>query len=135
MKSFLFIPEIVFTDEATVWLFDNNHEGWFHVNSTHELSIDKHAGKVHIFGAVNVLLGKVYCHIFLPYLNLNPMENIWKVLKQKVRKQLPQNVQSLQECIENEWENLNDQKIMDICYSFVNRIDKCIDLDGYQIPY
>ena len=42
----LYVPEIVFIDEAT---------GCFYVNSAHELSIDKHAGKVHTFGADDVL--------------------------------------------------------------------------------
>ena len=192
MIRFLFIPEIVFTDEASVWLFDNNHEGWFHRDSNHELSIDKHAGKIHCFGAVDMLGGKLVIHTFhgnmdamrlteilrdvlLPEADyfypdgwvlghdngptftagttqhflrnngpiqlkwpskspdLNPIENVWHLLKQNVRKRLPSTVEELENCIHEEWERLDDNIIKKICESFPERIRKCIQLHGQQV--
>ena len=49
MITYPYIGDMVFSDETSIWLFDNNHEGWFHNNSNHELSIDKHSGKIHVF--------------------------------------------------------------------------------------
>ena len=63
-----FILEIIFTDETSMWLHNNNHEGWFHCNSSQELSIDKHSGKIQVFGAINLMIGKVFLWTFQEYL-------------------------------------------------------------------
>lgn len=39
MITYPYIGDIVFSDETSIWLFDNNHEGWFHKKSQHELSV------------------------------------------------------------------------------------------------
>jgi len=194
LQAYPFGSEIVFTDETSIWLNDNGHDGWFHCNSNHELSMDKHSGKVHAFGAINSMLGKVFLWTFRPYLktplmveilrdgllpqcdfffpegwvlahdngpqytsndtqyflrhngpiqlkwpskspDLNPIENVWGMLKNAVRKCHPQDIDSLEECVCNEWEKLDDFKIQNLCLSFPNRITKCIELHGSQVRY
>ena len=59
MISFPYVPEIVFTDDAIVWLHDNNHNqrgGFTSILRTNFQLISM----VQIFGAVNMLLDKVY---------------------------------------------------------------------------
>ena len=46
--------EVVFTDETSVWLNDNGHNGWFHNDCDHPLSMDKHCGKIHVWAAITV---------------------------------------------------------------------------------
>jgi transposase len=192
MISSPYIPEIIFTDETSVWLHDNNHEGWFHSNSVHELSVDKHSGKIQVFGAINLMIGKVFLWTFQEYLktplmieilrdglipqgdyffpdgwllahdngpqftsgetqqflnhngpyvikwpakspDLNPIEQAWHLLKQRVRKCLPQTLENLEIAITEEWEKIDDTILMSLCENFKSKLDKCISLRGRQI--
>jgi len=194
MKDFIFAPEIVFTDTSSIWLFDNNHQGWFHSNENNSLSVDKHSGKIHIWGAISMLYGKIamctfrsnldskllldilkedllpaagYCYPegwFLQMDNdskntsiliqnfvynyvpnfidwpsrapdLNPIENVWKLLKQKVRKRLPSTLDELENVIHEEWANLHDDTIIEICESFPDRIEQCLEKQGGRLNY
>jgi len=58
MRTFRFKNSIIFSDETTIWLHDNSHCGWFHNNIKQELSINRHAGKINVWGAISVR-GKV----------------------------------------------------------------------------
>ena len=192
MLTYPYVGEIIFSDETSVWLFDNNHECWFHKNSQHELSVDKHYGKIHVFAAVSAEVGKIVSSTFDRNLNagylvellkndlipqgdhfypegwvlahdnaptftaqltqrflqttsplildwpakspdLNPIENVWHLLKAAVRKRLPKTKQDLEEIIWNEWENLKDEVIQRICGSFIDRMNKCIEVNGNQV--
>jgi hypothetical protein len=42
---------------------DNNHEGWFHDRISHPMSLDKHAGKIHVWGSIS-FLGKICIRTF-----------------------------------------------------------------------
>ena len=187
-----YLADIIFTDESSVWLHDNNHEGWFHVSSSHELSIDKHCGKIQVFGAINLMVGKVFLWTFQEYLktplmieilrdglipqgdhyfpegwwlahdngpqfkshetqqflrqsspyllnwpakspDLNPIEHVWHLLKQQVRKCLPQTLEELEAAIQEEWEKIDDTVLSNLCESFQAKLEKCIQVNGRQI--
>jgi len=194
MQGFIFSPEIIFTDASSIWLFDNNHQGWFHRDAKNEMSIDKHSGKVHVWGAVSMMYGKLVLVTFrqnldsellyrilledlIPEANhyypngwflqmdndskntsgviqklvrekvpnninwpsrspdMNPIENVWKLLKQRVRKRLPQTIDELEDMIHEEWNRISDNDIIHICESFPDRVDKCIAAQGNRIKY
>jgi len=53
------MPEIIFTDTTSIWLFDNYNKDWFNDDPSHPLSVDKHSGKIHVWGSVSMLYGKI----------------------------------------------------------------------------
>lgn len=59
--------------------------------------------------------------------DLNPIENVWHLLKQAVRKRLPKSKEELEEILWDEWEKLKDDVIQKICESF---LDKCVAVNG-----
>lgn len=158
------------------------------------MSIDKHSGKVHVWGAVSMMYGKLVLVTFrqnldsellyrilledlIPEANhyypngwflqmdndskntsgviqklvrekvpnninwpsrspdMNPIENVWKLLKQRVRKRLPQTIDELEDMIHEEWNRISDNDIIHICESFPDRVDKCIAAQGNRIKY
>ena len=85
MRTFRFKNSIIFSDETTIWLHDNSHCGWFHNNIKQELSINRHAGKINVWGAISVR-GKVGITTFTETLNAklyrdildeHLIDNIW----------------------------------------------------------
>jgi len=192
--NFLYSPEIIFTDECSIWLFDNNREGWFHSKVSSPLSVDKHCGKIHCWGAINMLVGKVAFMTFrcnmdgrfyktiiqqtlIPNANrllpggyilqqdgnsshtskvamkyireevpmvmdwpskspdLNPIENVWSILKRNVRKRMVNNLNELERHIHEEWENFSNQKIILTCESFPKRVEEFFRLRGKKTNY
>jgi hypothetical protein len=182
---------VVYSDECSMWLHDNNHEGWFHHELSHPLSIDNHAGKIHVWASIS-FLGKICLRtfrvnnnqevyesilrdglqsgadskyggpgtwIFSPihtarsvknYLqtagilvldwpsksrDLNPIENLWSVLKKAVRRRLPKNINELKLYILDEWENISDYIARDLCNSMRFRVLECIQARGGLIEY
>ena len=193
-RNFIHSPETIFTDECSVWLNDNNREGWFNNEKDHPLSTDKHCGKIHCWAAVNMMYGKIsfttfkgnmdaqmYVQIlkdhFVPYAeeffpdgyflmqdndpkhkshvardfiqqnvsrfiewptkspDLNPLENIWSIFKQNVRKRLSKCLDELEDCLYEEWEKLDNNMIKKTCDSFPQRVQECYDLRGAQTHY
>lgn len=67
--------------------------------------------------------------------DLNPIENLWGVLKKRVRKQAPKTLKELKKVVINEWNKFDDAKIRQFCASFPNRIKKLKEFDGKCIGY
>jgi transposase len=67
--------------------------------------------------------------------DLNPIENIWTLLKQRVRKRLPKTLDELEEYIYDAWWSIDDMTISDLCNSIHSRIEKCIKARGGQVEY
>ena len=67
--------------------------------------------------------------------DLNPIENVWKLLKQRVRKRLPRTLDELEDIIHEEWNTLSDNVVINICESFPRRVEQCIDMHGNRIRY
>ena len=67
--------------------------------------------------------------------DLNPIENLWGVLKNNIRKRQPHTTEDLRNIIEEEWEALDDNYVKNLCLSIHNRIDMCIENEGARINY
>ena len=67
--------------------------------------------------------------------DLSPIENLWPVLKKKVRKRKPQTINQLEDFIIEEWNNLDNRYVATLCNSIHTRIEKCIASNGNKIKY
>ena len=67
--------------------------------------------------------------------DLNPMENCWALLKRSVKRRRPNDLDELENCIYEEWDNLDDNIVRNLCDSFPNRIRKVRILEGGKIKY
>jgi len=67
--------------------------------------------------------------------DLNPMENCWALLKRSVKRRRPNDLDELENCIYEEWNNLDDNIVRNLCDSFPNRIRKVRILEGGKIKY
>jgi len=65
----------VFEDECSFWLHYNGAYGWFHHNERNPLSMDRHSGKVHVYGAI-AFRGKVSLTLFRVNMNSNLYSNL-----------------------------------------------------------
>jgi len=182
----------VFADECSIWLNDNGHQGWFHKDANHPLSLDKHSGKIQVFAAISCL-GKITIHTFRGNLNsarfseillkrlipdanrihpygwilvednspchkgdaievlknqvpfvlnwpskspdLNPIENLWSLIKKEVRKALPKTLDELELAIHRVWNNIKNEIIENLCASFRFRIMTCYNRHGEKVDY
>jgi len=67
--------------------------------------------------------------------DVNPMENIWAIMKRNVSKRNPQNIQELIEAIHNECENFSQTTVSNIFHSIYNRVDQLIECRGNALSY
>lgn len=67
--------------------------------------------------------------------DLSPIENLWPVLKRNVRKRKPQTAMELENYIYEEWDQLDNQYISNLCNSIHNRISMCIENLGDKVKY
>ena len=66
--------------------------------------------------------------------NLNPMENMWSILKRRVEKQKPSNIDEL-ETIHEEWQNVDIRIVNNLTGSMKTRCLMIIDSGGERISY
>ena len=67
--------------------------------------------------------------------DINPIENLWSYLKQKVEELNPQNENELIELLFNLWENLDISLIHNLIDSVPSRLRTVIQSDGYPTKY
>jgi len=67
--------------------------------------------------------------------DLNPIENLWRILKNKIRKRQPQDLEQLERITLEEWYNIANHVIEHLCESFSNRIQKMMEAKGNKINY
>ncbi len=67
--------------------------------------------------------------------DLNPIENVWHVLKNQVYRRYPRNQQELRQFIEEEWLILPNQEVIDIAESFSRRLIQLEEAKGSYIGY
>ena len=67
--------------------------------------------------------------------DLNPIENVWAIMKRRVAEKEPQNISELEMAISEIWENL-EQGIIDNCVrSMVSRMTELQEKKGHKINY
>lgn len=67
--------------------------------------------------------------------DLNPIENVWGLMKRKVEKERPKNLQELQEKLQQVWDSFPLSDIKSLCNSMTRRIKSCIELKGDVTKY
>lgn len=67
--------------------------------------------------------------------DLNPIENIWSILKNNVNKRSPNNLETLKKYIQEEWDNLDDEIVKKTCQSFQRRLGALIASGGRSTRY
>ena len=67
--------------------------------------------------------------------DLNPIENLWSILDQKMKKRTPNNADELFACIEEAWCNLDQDLLQRLAESMPNRCQAVLDAKGYATKY
>ena len=67
--------------------------------------------------------------------DLNPIENVWGLMKKEVEKKNPEDLDSLEEIIQEVWDGLTLDYIKSLIKSMPNRLQRCIDLQGDVTGY
>ena len=67
--------------------------------------------------------------------DLNPIENAWKVIKDKVAKRGPQSLDQLEQYLKEEWRRLSPQYAQKLVDSMSRRMALCIKAGGDSIKY
>jgi hypothetical protein len=62
-------------------------------------------------------------------LNLNPLENVWKLLKDAVQygQTCPRNLEELTMTLEREWRSIGTVKLCNLCHSMLIRLQSVIE--------
>ena len=67
--------------------------------------------------------------------DMNPIENIWAIMKSQISKIRPQTTAELKIEIRRSWRLLSDNYIVNCIQSMSNRLQLVLDNNGYKIPY
>lgn len=67
--------------------------------------------------------------------DLNPIENVWNIIKQRLSKYNPNNLDELFLFIDKEWGNIDKKTISNLIRSMKNRCEKVIASKGFPIDY
>ena len=62
--------------------------------------------------------------------DLNVIENVWKLITDKVNTRCPRTVQGLCKVIQQEWEKLDQKVICDLVMSMPRRLQAVLDVEG-----
>ena len=64
--------------------------------------------------------------------DMNPVENVWALMKHEVEKSLPTTLAQLKSVIQDVWQNIEAEHF---CSSMPNRIAQCLTLEGATTSY
>jgi hypothetical protein len=67
--------------------------------------------------------------------DLNPIENLWNVLKARVYARYPQTLEELEQFVREEHAAIDLAFIKHICCNMSRRLQLVIDYEGHKIPY
>jgi transposase len=67
--------------------------------------------------------------------DLNPIENLWSIVKSKVEKRMPKNLDDLENFMVEEWQNIPDSVLINLSNSMKRRCELIIEKNGERIPY
>jgi transposase len=67
--------------------------------------------------------------------DLNPVENVWHLLKNKVYKRVPNTLNELEDYILDEWDRLEDATVESLASSFPSRLGEAIEVEREVTHY
>ena len=67
--------------------------------------------------------------------DLNPIENLWGIVKHRVEKRMPSNISELEQYMVEEWENIPNEFLTNLISSMRDRCQQVIDNNGERINY
>jgi transposase len=67
--------------------------------------------------------------------DLNPIENLWAIVKRNVEKRMPQNIGDLEQFMDEEWQNIPNSVLISLVNSMPRRCQLIIDGNGERISY
>ena len=69
--------------------------------------------------------------------DLNPIENLWHILRSNIRKRKvqPRNKQAIIEALQEEWGKIDMEKVQNLCLSMLRRLQAVIDAKGGSTKY
>ncbi len=67
--------------------------------------------------------------------DLNPIENLWAIVKSNVEKRMPKDLNDLEEFMVEEWQNIPQSVLVSLANSMRRRCELIIENNGERIPY
>jgi len=67
--------------------------------------------------------------------DLNPIENLWQIIKDKFERRMPQIIEQLKQFLTEEWEAIPNKTVINLVQSIKNRCELVIEANGDRIPY
>jgi transposase len=67
--------------------------------------------------------------------DLNPIENMWQIIKNNVEKWMPQNINELKHFLVEEWEAISQETVNNLIFSMKNRCESILAKNGDRILY
>ena len=65
--------------------------------------------------------------------DLNPIENMWHVIKNNVEKRMPKNIEELKKFMVEEWDAISDKTVNNLVLSMENRCKLVLEENGDRI--
>ncbi|GES85240.1 uncharacterized protein LOC111106029 [Rhizophagus clarus] len=117
--------KVIFSDETTIQMFCNTLSAWSR-DAKPIASMVKHPFKIHVWGAISVK-GKIGMHMFIENLDRN-------LYRQILNEHLYDNANAMHDR-RKEWDDLDNNVIVNCINSMRSRIEACIDAKGGHIKY
>ena len=67
--------------------------------------------------------------------DLNPIENLWNIVKTNVERRKPKNCKELEQFMTEEWDNIPNAVLINLIDSMKHRCELIIENNGDCIPY
>lgn len=67
--------------------------------------------------------------------DLNPIENLWALLKNRIERRRPRTKAELKQFLEEEWSKISHETLQNLATSLVDRLRLCVEADGCAIRY
>lgn len=67
--------------------------------------------------------------------DLNPIENLWSIVKSNVEKRMPKNIEELKRFMVEEWRNVPESTLVNLVKSMRRRCELIIQSNGERISY
>jgi hypothetical protein len=67
--------------------------------------------------------------------DINPIENLWSIIKRQVEKRKPKNLNELETFMNDEWQKIDPQILINFVNSMKDRLIAIIQANGERINY